>query len=128
MPSYDFDNMRRSNKYVAFWLIGITAVFLIGSTLANSLNKTDTNSTNPLPTEQVNEEVLGTADQVADESEKPEDALSIINESTETLDSDIKINNLLDISFKNASPETILNNLNKINTEDFLDELKAIQF
>lgn len=128
MPSYDFDNMRRSNKYAAFWLIGITALFLIGSTLANSLNKTDTMSTDSLPTEQINEEVLGTTDQVAEEPEKPEDPLPIINESTETLDSDIKINNLSDISFKNAFPETILNNLNKITTEDFLDELKAIQF
>lgn len=128
MPSYDFDNMRRSNKYAALWLIGITFSFLIGSVLVNNLNKTYSNNPNLQPTEDVKEDVLGTTDQVAEEPDKPEDALPIINESTETLDSDIKINNLSDISFKNASPETILKNLTKITTEDFLDELKAIQF
>lgn len=128
--NYDFNHLRRSNKHAAIWLSGLFVMFIIGSTIVNqlsspkSINQPNTDNID----QQSQEEVLGESDSQENIPSPEKDNLQEISKLTETLDLDLKINELTSISFKNSSPESIITKLKQITTEDYLDELKSIQF
>ncbi len=130
-PNYDFANFRRSNKHAAIWLAGLLAFFIIGFSIVNhfsspkSINQTTTDNIEQQP---YLEEVLEKSDSQEITPIPNKENLQEISKLTQTLDLDLKINELTAISFKNSSPETIISKLRQITTEDYLDELKSIQF